>query len=73
MVEVGQKYRVLPAFVGCENNRFKPKTQVGTVVYIHPKGRYAVLKFDGVYGEPREGFNMADLTQQRMVLGKKGK
>ena len=64
MVEVGQKFRVQPAFtkgpVGMENT-----SKTGTVVYVHPQGRYAVLEFKGVHGKAREGFSLWDLLHKK--------
>lgn len=64
MVEVGQKFRVQPAFtkgpVGMENT-----SKTGTVVYVHPQGRYAVLEFKGENGKAREAFNLSDLLHKK--------
>lgn len=70
MVKRGQRYRVVPAFGGmCE----KVTPQVGRVVYVHPRGRYAVLEFDGVFGRPREGFRPDDLPPEKLVAEKRRK
>jgi hypothetical protein len=39
------------------------KEQIGTVVWVHPKKRYAVLEFAGVYGKPRECWKPEELTR----------
>ena len=70
MVELKQVYRVLPAFIG--QDATKGRLQNGTVVYIHPKRRYAVLEFDGILGRPREGFHLDELTARNLILQKKG-
>lgn len=70
MVELNQHYRVAPAFLGSLIT--EEKKQVGTVVYIHPKSRYAVLEFDGVNGKPREGFHLDKLTEKNRVKRKRG-
>lgn len=60
-MEIGQKFRVSPAFVKGERND-RPR-QTGKVVWIHPKGRFAVLEFKGVHGKPRECFSISDLVK----------
>ena len=65
MVEVGQKYRVIPAFA--KTNTVKANTQVGQVVYVHPQNRYAVLEFEGVKGNPRECFPLEELTKDNFA------
>jgi len=44
---------------------------VGRVVYIHPKGKYAVLEFEGPGGKARESFPLDQLTDKNRVLEKK--
>ena len=68
-VELNQKYRVRPAFTrtGTEES----KSMVGRVVHIHPKGRYAVLEFEGPGGKARESFPLDQLTDKNRVLEKK--
>lgn len=68
-VEIGQKYSVLPAFAKGEGGQERRMT--GKVVYIHHKGRYAVLEFKGVHGNARESFPLAQLTEQNLVREKK--
>ncbi len=52
MVQIGDKYRVVPAFIGkCE---YKNADIVGQVEQIFPKGRFAVLAFPGAFGVARE-------------------
>ena len=70
MAELKQKYRVLPAFIGRDAQ--EGKLQVGTVIYVHPKGRYAVLEFEGVEGKPREAFPLDQLTEKNLLRQKKG-
>lgn len=69
MIELGQKYRVSPAFT--KTNAEACKSMVGRVVYIHPKGRYAVLEFEGPGGKAKESFPLDQLTDQNRVLEKK--
>lgn len=61
-MKIGERYSVVPAFLG---DTVKTPPQVGRVVYVHPRGRYAVLEFDGVFGRPREGFRPDDLTPEK--------
>lgn len=68
VVEINQKYRVEPVF--SHNGLMPAKSMVGTVVYIHPQGRYATLKFEGVHGVTREAFDLDQLTERNRVLGK---
>lgn len=71
MVELTQCYRVEPEFTrsGCN----KAETMVGRVCYIHPKGHYAVLEFNGPHGKSREAFAMDVLTDANRVLEKRRK
>ena len=71
MLAIGQCYRVMPAFSGTIIQ--KGKAQAGKIVYIHPKGRYAVLEFDGVCGRPRECFWPEELTEDNRVSDRKGR
>lgn len=62
---IGNKYRVMPAFTynkdpGKSNTG---KMLTGTVVYVHPRGRYAVLAFKTKSGEVlRECFSLEELA-----------
>lgn len=69
MIRVGDKFRVKPAFA--KNDGGTPHYMTGKVVYIHPKGRYAVLEFEGVHGKSREGFSLWDLLHKKN--GREGK
>ena len=73
MVQIGEEYRVLPAFVANIDDGKQSRKQVGKVVYVHPKGRYALLSFEGVSGKPRECFYSEQLTEKNRVQRKKGK
>ncbi len=61
-MKIGERYSVIPAFAG---DTVKTAPQVGRVVYVHPRGRYAVLEFDGVFGCPREGFAAMELPPEK--------
>lgn len=43
----------------------------GTVVYVHPMGRYATLEFQGVSGNPRECFFPEQLTERNRLIRKR--
>lgn len=61
IVNVGQGYWVKPAFIGAQPA--DDQAQIGKVVWVHPKQRFAVLEFDGIYGKPRECFQLSELTR----------
>ena len=73
MVQVGQKYLLLPAFICSVDNRPQSRKQVGEVVEVHQKHRWARLKFEGVSGNPLEGFKFDDLTPDKLVTGERRK
>ena len=73
MAQLGEMYQVLPAFICNIDNGATSRKQVGEVVYVHPKARYAVLEFEGVYGNPREGYRMDELTADKLVIRKRGR
>ena len=60
---IGNKYRVVPVFTcGTEMGKTAGKRMTGTVVYVHPRGRFAVLEFDTKIGEKlRECFRLEEL------------
>ena len=64
-VEVGQKYSVHPQFGRLSIE--KTNEQIGQVVYVHPRMRYAVLEFEGVDGNPRECFQLYELTKKNFA------
>ena len=66
-MEVGERYRVVPEFTAYKDGTAGTR-MVGTVVFVHPKGRFAVLEFgSGV----REVFYRDQLTEKRLVKSKK--
>ena len=73
MVEVGQKFLVLPAFIGIQPDGIAGKQQEGTVIYVDKKHRWALLEFEGVTGKPREGFKLDVLEQAAAPRSKKRK
>jgi hypothetical protein len=59
---VGRKFRVVPEFMRPkQEGKTEPVRPIsGRVVWVHPKGRYALLEFD--FGEPiRECFTLQEL------------
>lgn len=73
MIEVGQKFLVLPAFIAKQPACIGEKEQEGTVIYVDKKHRWALLEFDGVTGKPREGFKLDVLEQAAAPRSKKRK
>ena len=71
MIKIGMRFRVKPTFSKPDGANSDTKLQPGRAVYIHPKGLYAVLEFDGVFGNPRESFPLAQLTENNLVREKK--
>lgn len=59
MIKLGDRITVKPATFDVPGKDGKPKAIPGTVVYVHPGGRYCVLEFDVGRREPvtiRESF-----------------
>lgn len=71
MIKIGMRFRVKPTFSKPDGANSDSKLQPGRVVYIHPKGKFAVLEFDGVFGNPRESFPMDELTENNLVREKR--
>lgn len=69
-VELNQHYRVKPVFTKGEGGTVPSMT--GKVVYVHPRGRYAVLEFMGPHGPARESFELSKLTEKNRVIVKRG-
>ena len=46
MIKLGDRITVKPATFDVPGKDGKPKAIPGTVVYVHPGGRYCVLEFD---------------------------
>lgn len=68
-MEVGQKYRVKPAFTTYKDGTAGVR-MIGRVIWVHPKGRFAVLAFAGGV---RECFYPQQLTEKNLVVTKKGR
>lgn len=63
MIKLGDRITVKPATFDVPGKDRKPKAIPGTVVYVHPAGRYCVLEFDVGRREPvtiRESFQLID-------------
>ena len=71
MIKIGMRFRVKPTFSKPDGANSDSKLQLGRVVYIHPNGKFAVLEFDGVFGNPRESFPMDELTENNLVREKR--
>ena len=71
MVQIGDKYRVVPAFIG--KVEYLGGDIVGQVEQIFPKGRFAVLALAGAFGVARECFPLEELTENRKVGKRRGK
>ena len=64
MIKLGDRITVKPATFDVPGKDGKPKAIPGTVVYIHPAGRYCVLEFEVGRREPttiRESFQLIDV------------
>ena len=68
MVELNQCYKVRPIFA--IEKADMGRSMIGTVVYIHPKERFAVLEFEGPIGKARESFYLEQLTERNRMLRK---
>lgn len=65
---VGAIYRVRPVFAVAKDGS-RPVMQ-GTCVAVHPKGRFAVLEFEGIWGTVRECFWPEQVTERSRVTEK---
>ncbi len=60
---VGETYRVpVECAPNWKNGTEKPRLW-GRVIWVHPRGRFAVLEFEGVHSNFRECFFLAQLTK----------
>lgn len=59
-MKIGERHRVKPLF-GASDERFVPTLKIGTIIYVHPKRRFAVLEFEFLNGKGRETFFPEDL------------
>lgn len=59
MIEVGDRRTVVPVTFSETGPDSRTRTQLrGTVVYVHPRGRYCVLEFETRGGKIRESFRL---------------
>lgn len=70
-INIGEQYIVTPDAAMPDRDGYK-RPMKGTVVWIHPKGRFAELEFEGVNGKFRECFLPENLTAKNLVPQKKG-
>ena len=63
-VKIGESYMVKPAFLTRTCGGSDTEVLKGRVVYVHPKGRFAVLEFRGFHGTARECFWPDELTEE---------
>lgn len=66
---VGKTYLVKPVFSIDKTAWLGPMK--GTCVAVHPKGRFAVLEFEGYWGKVRECFWPEQVTERNRI-GKRG-
>lgn len=63
-LNIGMHCLVVPEFAFQEDGHTSPKSKKkhwGTVIYIHPLGRFAVLEFSFPTGKIRESFQLDEL------------
>lgn len=63
-LRTGKAIRGAPEFANLEEGHKSPKCKEkhwGTVIYIHPLGRFAVLEFSFPAGKIREAFPLDEL------------
>lgn len=68
-MKVGEVYRVPldTAATWIDKQQGQKRTGEGTVVFVHPQGRFATLEFQGVHGKFRETFAPEQLTEKNRV------
>ena len=69
-MEIGEIYRVVPSAAIPDNRNYR-RPMEGKAVYVHPKGRFAELEFEGVHGTFRESFLPSRLTEKNRVVWKR--
>lgn len=62
-MKIGDRVNRRPT-LKCENNSSSkiPPMMLGTVIYIHPAGRFHVVEFNFNYGNVRESFRNDEVT-----------
>lgn len=61
-MKIGEKHRVTP-LLGHNDKSIYNVPMVGTIIWIHPKGRFALLEFECLNGKGRECFYPEALKQ----------
>lgn len=69
-MKVGEVYIVKPVCAIPTKTNEKPPMK-GTVIWVHPRLRFAVLEFKGIHGNPRECFWPWELTEKNKVNNKR--
>ena len=62
-MQLGENYMVITETSACNESNHRCPIQ-GRVVYIHPRGCFAVLEFRGASGSFRESFFPEQLTEK---------
>ncbi len=65
-MRIGERYMVASDSTCCNTEKTRPKIR-GTVIYVHPNGRYATLEFQGIKGKFRECYYPEQLIKNRRV------
>lgn len=64
-MQVGDTMVVVPGFLSQGDGQDEKRKIRGTVIYIHPKGRFCVLRFDFRTNSVREAFEIiTDKTER---------
>lgn len=71
-LKLGDRIRVVPETLGMEDGKRQLRT--GTVIYIHPQGRFCVLEFEplkkgGILGDP---YQRRLPVRESFLLGRDG-
>ena len=71
-LKLGDRIRVVPETLGMEDGKQQPRT--GTVIYIHPQGRFCVLEFEpqvrgGILSDP---YQRRAPIRESFLLGRDG-
>lgn len=59
-MKIGDKHRVTP-LMGHTEKSIYAVPMLGTIIWIHPKGRFVVLEFECLNGKGRECFRPEEL------------
>ena len=71
-LKLGDRIRVMPETLGLEDGKRQPRT--GTVIYIHPQGRFCVLEFEPQVrgGILRDPYQRRAPIRESFLLGRDG-